>query len=95
MTRLTLEELQKNILIDVRDAIEYAYDTAVEDERRKTEDPLPKYVPHCWHDTGIIYAGNPPRTRERCCWCGEYRDVQICEEESRSEGHGEYMEGDA
>lgn len=45
---------------------------------------------HCWHSTGKQYESYPPQNEERCCWCGEYRRIQLRHKQN-AEAHGEYM----
>lgn len=32
---------------------------------------------HCWHDTGVVLTSFPPRSVERCCYCGSSRNLTM------------------
>lgn len=30
---------------------------------------------HCWHDTGLMFACDPPKYQQICCFCTALREV--------------------
>lgn len=32
---------------------------------------------HCWHQTMMARMTNPPKQREQCCHCGDYRYIVV------------------
>lgn len=32
---------------------------------------------HCYHGTGVALMSNPPKSEEKCCWCGKKRYLTL------------------
>lgn len=45
---------------------------------------------HCWHDTGLYLTSMPPQYEQRCCWCGEKRQISRTDFPQPA-GHGPYL----
>lgn len=51
---------------------------------------------HCWHQYGaasgtITMTGGSHRATERCCFCGETKQVNLTWEHAKPRGHGPYF----
>jgi hypothetical protein len=45
---------------------------------------------HCWHSLNIALTVVPPIFPEKCCWCGERREIRMADVLELLPKHGQH-----